>query len=174
MVNFFFQFSQYGNPASMPSWWPNHVMDWMKIKNLGQSYKGIARSLRIALFSGYKHYGLNANNYIRKQKGPCPVVVPDDESAPDQSRSGKDEIDFRDFLFGMLNDENQSFTSFIDWTNVQERVFQIYDGPGLARLWGIKKYGRPLKHHSITDFIRKNYEKLALRRDPEGIKQRYQ
>ncbi len=32
------QLPNYGNPNSMPVWWPNHLIDWSKIKNLSHRY----------------------------------------------------------------------------------------------------------------------------------------
>ena len=34
------QLPNYGNPASMPCWWPNHLIDWTQIKNLSHKYEG--------------------------------------------------------------------------------------------------------------------------------------
>ena len=34
------QLPNYGNPSSMPVWWPNHIIDWTKIKNLSHRYEG--------------------------------------------------------------------------------------------------------------------------------------
>ena len=63
------QLPNYGNPSSMPVWWPNHIIDWTKIKNLSHRYEGFlgntySNCLRIALIRGYAHYGLDANEYV--------------------------------------------------------------------------------------------------------------
>ena len=56
------QLPNYGNPSSMPVWWPNHIIDWTKIKNLSHRYEGYlgntySNCLRIAMIRGYAHYG---------------------------------------------------------------------------------------------------------------------
>jgi hypothetical protein len=66
------QLPNYGNPASMPSWWPNHIIDWTKIKNLSHRYEGYlgntySNCLRIAMIRGYAHYGLDANEYVESK-----------------------------------------------------------------------------------------------------------
>ena len=66
------QLPNYGNPASMPVWWPNHIIDWTKIKNLSHRYEGYlgntySNCLRIAMIRGYAHYGLDANEYVEKK-----------------------------------------------------------------------------------------------------------
>jgi hypothetical protein len=70
----FSQLPNYGNPASMPCWWPNHLIDWMQIKNLSHRYEGYlgntySNCLRIAVIRGYAHYGLDANDFVEKQNG---------------------------------------------------------------------------------------------------------
>ena len=65
------QLPNYGNPASMPCWWPNHLIDWTQIKNLSHKYEGYlgntySNCLRIAVIRGYAHYGLDANEYVEK------------------------------------------------------------------------------------------------------------
>ena len=66
------QLPNYGNPASMPVWWPNHIIDWTKIKNLSHRYEGYlgntySNCLRIAMIRGYAHYGLDANEYVERK-----------------------------------------------------------------------------------------------------------
>ena len=66
------QLPNYGNPASMPVWWPNHLIDWTKIKNLSHRYEGYlgntySNCLRIAMIRGYAHYGLDANEYVERK-----------------------------------------------------------------------------------------------------------
>ena len=66
------QLPNYGNPASMPVWWPNHIIDWTKIKNLSHRYEGYlgntySNCLRIAMIRGYAHYGLDANEYVENK-----------------------------------------------------------------------------------------------------------
>ena len=68
------QLPNYGNPSSMPVWWPNHIIDWTKIKNLSHRYEGFlgntySNCLRIALIRGYAHYGLDANEYVESSSG---------------------------------------------------------------------------------------------------------
>lgn len=68
------QMPNYGNPASMPVWWPNHIIDWSKIKNLSHRYEGYlgntySNCLRIAMIRGYAHYGLDANEYVESKGG---------------------------------------------------------------------------------------------------------
>ena len=58
----------------MPCWWPNHLIDWLQIKNLSHRYEGYlgntySNCLRIAVIRGYAHYGLDANEYVEKQNG---------------------------------------------------------------------------------------------------------
>ena len=58
----------------MPCWWPNHLIDWLQIKNLSHRYEGYlgntySNCLRIAVIRGYAHYGLDANDYVEKQNG---------------------------------------------------------------------------------------------------------
>ncbi len=58
----------------MPCWWPNHLIDWMQIKNLSHRYEGYlgntySNCLRIAVIRGYAHYGLDANDFVEKQNG---------------------------------------------------------------------------------------------------------
>ena len=69
------QLPNYGNPASMPSWWPNHLINWGQIKNLSHKYEGYlgntySNCLRIAVIRGYAHYGLDANEYVDNQGPP--------------------------------------------------------------------------------------------------------
>ena len=71
------QLPNYGNPASMPCWWPNHLIDWLQIKNLSHRYEGYlgntySNCLRIAVIRGYAHYGLDANDFVEKQNGSSP------------------------------------------------------------------------------------------------------
>ena len=66
------QLPNYGNPSSMPVWWPNHIIDWTKIKNLSHRYEGYlgntySNCLRIAMIRGYAHYGLDANEYVENK-----------------------------------------------------------------------------------------------------------
>ena len=67
------QLPNYGNPASMPSWWPNHLINWSQIKNLSHKYDGYlgntySNCLRIAVIRGYAHYGLDANEWVGTQQ----------------------------------------------------------------------------------------------------------
>ena len=61
----------------MPCWWPNHLIDWLQIKNLSHRYEGYlgntySNCLRIAVIRGYAHYGLDANEFVEKQNGKSP------------------------------------------------------------------------------------------------------
>lgn len=80
------QLPNYGNPASMPVWWPNHIIDWTKIKNLSHRYEGYlgntySNCLRIAMIRGYAHYGLDANEYVER-KGIRDPYQPIHKSSP--------------------------------------------------------------------------------------------
>ncbi len=59
----------YGNLCSMPAWWPGHLMDWTKLKNLRHKYEGplgntYTNCLRTALVRGYSFYGVDPENYL--------------------------------------------------------------------------------------------------------------
>ncbi len=69
----------YGSPLSMPEWWPNHLMDWTRLKNLRHRYEGPLGStytncLRTALVRGYAFYGLDPNEYV-EHKSPAAAAA---------------------------------------------------------------------------------------------------
>ncbi len=83
-----YQLPQYGNPETMPDWWPNELMDWTKLRNLRHKYDGplgdsYTNCLRIALRRGLEYYGIDPTTYHveqvqkKKQGGESIVVEPD-------------------------------------------------------------------------------------------------
>jgi hypothetical protein len=63
-----YQLPNYGNPETMPPWWPDDIMEWKKLRNLRHKYDGhlgnsYTNCLRIALQKGLEHYGVDPDTY---------------------------------------------------------------------------------------------------------------
>ena len=69
----------------MPSWWPNDVIDWARLKNFQKrGYKPIDFDvMRILVLRGYAYYGLDANKYIDSRRK---VASQTTEMAVDQEK----------------------------------------------------------------------------------------
>ena len=80
----------YGCMESMPVWWPNHLMDWGKLKNLRHKYEGplgnsYTSCLRTALILGYSHYGLDPNEYVSSRSNSVDCDPSEDEEQSSSS-----------------------------------------------------------------------------------------
>jgi hypothetical protein len=70
---------KYGDPASMPVWWPNQSFEWGKLKNLSHRFEGFmndsySNCLRLAVACGYEFYGKDPMDFVEDPGEDLPSV----------------------------------------------------------------------------------------------------
>eukprot|EP00088_Acartia_fossae_P005886 TRINITY_DN1266_c0_g1_i1.p1 TRINITY_DN1266_c0_g1~~TRINITY_DN1266_c0_g1_i1.p1 ORF type:complete len:578 (+),score=109.81 TRINITY_DN1266_c0_g1_i1:119-1852(+) len=70
---------KYGDPASMPVWWPNDSFEWAKLKNLSHRFDGFmgdsySNCLRLAVACGYEFYGKDPMLFVEDPGEDLPSV----------------------------------------------------------------------------------------------------
>ncbi len=60
---------RYMDPAAKPEWWPDHLIDWCRLKNLRHRYEGplgntYTNCLRAALVAAYAFYDVDSSKYV--------------------------------------------------------------------------------------------------------------
>jgi len=71
---------KYGDPNSMPIWWPNDTFEWTALKNLSHRFEGFmgdsySNCLRLALAHGYEFYQKDPMTFVEDQAESLPNVA---------------------------------------------------------------------------------------------------
>jgi len=71
---------KYGDPSSMPVWWPNDSFEWGALKNLSHRFEGhmgdsYSNCLRLALAHGYEFYNKDPQTYVEDPAESLPNVA---------------------------------------------------------------------------------------------------